>query len=294
MIDYIVYFEALLTATKIILKLFGVFWLVFGLLLLVCRFYFTPMRRFQDHCMYVGSRAPKPLSEWQEAATTEMVWWALTSNESHYFCDGDAIFRWQPNMAQEKKVWESLLTVKIERGFIHGEIGRLCLNVMLESYSYTPRLRLVHLKYIGRTWYEYKTEIMDESLLFRLFQSYAPPLQFADRDYMRRLCKNYNFGAKLLDASLNIDVYFLMELQQINRSLLECPTFRKNYQFATILEAWRQEIKWCEVHIDENFDPALWHYILAFIAFPEGIDLSLISRHMRIPTMSVKAICKRH
>ena len=294
MIDYIVCFKPLLTGTRIFIKTFCIFSLVFGLLQhvggILKTIFFTPLPllRFQHHYRYwkdnLGCfRRPKPLCEWQEAVTTEMVCWALTSSESCYFCNGDAIFRWQPHMAQDEKVWESLLTVKIERGFFQQYVGIRRLNRMIKSYSYVPRLGVVRVESILENYYKLRAEIMDETLLFRLLQSHAPPLKFADRDYMRRLCKNYTFGAKLLAESLNIDVYFLMELRQLNWRLLKCPTFRKNYQFALILEAWRQEIQWCKLHIDENFDPALWHSILAFIAFPKGIDPSLISRHMRIP-----------
>lgn len=161
----------------------------------------------------------------------ELVCWILTNKKSTYFVTG-VVFQNAPEMAKEKKVWESLLTV-----------GSREANIRMER-------------------------------MLKIFRVYAPLSLFADRDYMKRLCKKFVFGPVLLDQSLKTDFLYLMELHQQNTNLDRYQPFQRLYEHATFLEAWRQTQQWCDEHVRGNFDPNLWQLIREFVALPKGIDSS--------------------
>lgn len=138
------------------------------------------------------------LRDWMQC-NAELVGWALSDQESSYFLS-DVPFHLQPKMAEEKEVWERLLT--------------------METFPGSP-LKHTHC----------------ESKLTRLFQEYAPCSVLADRECIKQLCKKHCFGVVAMDGLPNTDFYFLMEPQQQNKNLVGCEPFQRRHQLATTLEA---------------------------------------------------------
>ena len=166
--------------------------------------------------------------------------WALTCTDSLFFIgrlQSQEVFEAAPDMAKERKVWESVLAVKVIDEFD-------CRNLFRLFHRFAPRYLLAERDFVKRA--------CQQNLRF-----------------------GHNL-VDLLEDPLRTDIDFLMELVHQNEGRLGCASFRRNCQSAAIIVAWRRMIQWCEAHPDigKHFDHHLWSSIGEYIAFPKRVYLS--------------------